>query len=142
MAAFLFKTEPSEYSFADLQRAVKGRWDGVSNATAHIHLRAVKPGDLIYIYHTGQERAIVGTARALSDAYADPAHDTGARTAKGEIKFPVIDLKALAACKKPLTLTGMKADPRFADFALLRLSRLSVMPVPAALAAVIDGLTR
>ncbi len=140
MATFLLKTEPSEFSFADLKAKGRSRWDGVSNATANGHLRAIAPGDELLIYHTGDEKAIVGLARAVSGPMEDPARP--GRTAKGDIKFVVIDVEAVRAIKTPLTLATMKADKRFEGFALLTQSRLSVMPVPASVEKAIRALTK
>lgn len=135
---FLLKTEPSEYSFDDLRREKRCVWSGVSNPAALIALRSIKKGDLAFIYHTGDEKAVVGLARALSAAYQDP--DRPGLNDRGEPKFAVVDLAPVKAAPTPLTLAAMKADKRFADFALLKQSRLSAMPVPADLAALITSL--
>jgi len=136
---FLLKTEPSEYSFDDLRREKRCVWSGVSNPAALIALRSIKKGDLAFIYHTGDEKAVVGLARALSAAYQDP--DRPGLNDRGEPKFAVVDLAPVKAARTPLTLAAMKADKRFADFALLKQSRLSAMPVPADLAALIRAST-
>lgn len=128
MATFLFKTEPVEYSFADLQRDGVTTWTGVKNPTALIHLRAARAGDEVLFYHTGDERAIVGLARVVKAAYEDPA-DRGLND-RGEPKAAVVDLQPVKPLLRPVTLAAVKADKRFADFALVRLSRLSVMHVP------------
>jgi predicted RNA-binding protein with PUA-like domain len=128
MATFLFKTEPSEYAFADLQRDGTTTWTGVSNASALIHLRTARKGDDVLIYHTGDERAIVGVARVVTAAYQDPK--SPGLNDRGEPKAAVVDLKAIKPLPAPILLAAIKADPRFADFALVKLSRLSVMPVP------------
>lgn len=125
-----------------LESAGTSRWDGVSNNAALGHIRSMRTGDTVYIYHTGEEKAIVGIAKVMSDPYPDPKQDVKATTAKGEIKTPVIDVKAVMHIKKPLTLAVMKADPRFADFDLVRLPRLSVMPVPAIIAKIIEASSR
>lgn len=133
MGTFLLKTEPGVYSFSDLVRDKRSTWDGVTNPAALIHLRAIKPGDDLLIYHTGDEKAIVGLARATSGAFEDPKHP--GKTPKGEPKSAVIDLTAVAPAKTPLTLDDVKADPKLggvAGFELVRLPRLSVMPVPPA----------
>ncbi len=140
MATFLLKTEPSEFSFADLQKKGRARWDGVSNAAANGHLRAIAPGDELFIYHTGDEKSIVGLARAISGPMEDPARP--GRTAKGDIKFVVIDVEPVRAIKTPLSLATMKTDKRFEGFALLTQSRLSVMPVPANVEKAIRALTK
>ncbi len=129
MATFLLKTEPGTYSYTDLVREKKTAWSGVANAAALIHLRSTRPGDECFIYHTGDERAIVGLARVASKPYADPAQP--GTTPTGEPKFAVIDLTPVKPAKTPLTLAAMKADAKFKEFALLKQSRLSVMPVPA-----------
>lgn len=133
MATYLLKTEPSVYSFSDLVRDKRTTWDGVSNPAALIHLRAIKPGDELFIYHTGDEKAVVGLARAASAAFEDPKHP--GKNPKGAPKAAVVDLTPVAAAKAPLTLEDVKADPKLggvAGFDLVRLPRLSVMPVPAA----------
>jgi predicted RNA-binding protein with PUA-like domain len=131
MATFLLKTEPSTYSFADLVRQTKATWDGVTNAAALIHLRSIRKGDDLLIYHTGDEKAIVGLARATTGAYADPKQP--GTTPEGKPKFAVIDIAPGKAAATPVTLAAIKADKRFADFALVKISRLSVMPVPSAI---------
>lgn len=139
MATYLLKTEPSVYSYADLVRDKRTTWDGVSNNAALIHIRAARKGDQALIYHTGEERRIVGLAKITSDPYEDPKNP-GLNSA-GAPKMAVFDLAPVAAVKKPLTLQDMKADARFKDFDLLRLSRLSVMPVPPELDRIIRELT-
>lgn len=133
MATYLLKTEPSVYSFSDLVRDKKTTWDGVSNPAALIHIRAIKPGDELLIYHTGDEKAVVGLARAASAAFEDPKNP--GKNPKGEPKAAVVELTPVAAAKTPLTLEDVKADPKLGGvegFDLVRLPRLSVMPVPAA----------
>ena len=128
MAMFLLKTEPDTYSFADLVREKKTAWSGVSNPTALIHLRSVCAGNECFIYHTGDEKSIVGLARALGKPYEDPARPGEAPT--GKPKFAVVDLAPVKAAKTLLSLATMRSDARFAEFILLKQSRLSVMPVP------------
>lgn len=135
MACFLFKTEPSEFSYADLERDGACTWDGVTNAAALIALRACAPGDDVLIYHTGDERAIVGLARITSSAREDPANP-GAN-ARGEPKFAVVDLAPVAHAKAPVPLSRIKDDARFKDFGLVTQSRLSVMSVPPPLAEIL-----
>ena len=118
---WLFKEEPSHFAFADLVREKRTTWTGVRNAVAQKNLRSVRKGDRIVYYHTGDEKAVVGTARALGDAYPDPDDESG--------KLWVVDVGAVAPLPAPVTLARIKADPYFADFALVRLPRLSVMPV-------------
>jgi predicted RNA-binding protein with PUA-like domain len=131
MAVWLFKTEPSEYSFADLQRERRCVWTGVSNPQAVNFLREVAKGDEVLIYHTGDEKAVVGLARVLRGGFPDP--DQPALDAKGRAKFIVCELAPVRPAAKPVPLATIKADARFKDFALLKLSRLSVMPVPPAI---------
>jgi len=118
----LLKTEPSEYSFDDLVREKKTVWNGITNPGALIAMRAAKKGDEAFIYHTGDERRIVGLAALTTDAYPDP-------DAANE-KIVAFDLKPLRAARSPVSLAQIKADPRFKDFALVRQGRLSVIPVP------------
>ncbi|MGD9690285.1 MAG: EVE domain-containing protein [Phycisphaerales bacterium] len=129
MATFLFKTEPTVFSYADLVREGTATWDGVSNAAALQALRTARRGDEVLIYHTGRERAIVGLARVLGSPYEDPAQP--GRTPTGAPKFAVVDLAPVRAAKTPVTLDAIKADARFKQLALVRQSRLSVMTVPA-----------
>ena len=118
---WLFKTEPSSYSFQRLQQDKKTVWDGVKNNLALKHLSGVKKGDWILIYHTGDEKSAVGVAQALSAAYPDPG--------KEDPKLVVVDVKPIEPLSRPVTLAEMKANPKLAKFDLLRLPRLSVMPV-------------
>jgi predicted RNA-binding protein with PUA-like domain len=118
---WLFKEEPSNYSFDALVKDKKTVWSGVKNPLAQKHLREVKKGDRIFYYHTGDERSVVGIAVALGDGYADPADTTG--------KATVVDVGPVKKLARPVTLAAIKADAAFKDFALVRISRLSVMPV-------------
>jgi predicted RNA-binding protein with PUA-like domain len=118
---WLFKEEPTNYSFDALARDEKTVWSGVKNPLAQKHLRSVKKGDAIFYYHTGDEKSVVGIARAMGDAYPDPADKTG--------KAAVVDVAPVKKLARPVTLAEIKADPAFKDFALVRISRLSVMPV-------------
>lgn len=121
MNRWLLKTEPSTYSFADLLREQCATWDGVKNPTALNHLRAMKNGDQALVYHTGDEKAIVGIARIVSNPYVDPK--------LGDPKRVVVDLAPVRALREPIALARIKADKRFAGFSLVRIPRLSVMPV-------------
>lgn len=121
MQYWLLKTEPNDYAFADLTRDSAAVWDGVSNNAALIHLRAMHPGDLALIYHTGDERQAVGLAEITSEPYPDPQQN--------DPKLVVVNLKPLRPLARPVTLTAIKANPAFADFALVRQGRLSVVPV-------------
>lgn len=118
---WLFKEEPSHYSFDALAADKRTVWSGVKNPLAQKHLHAVKRGDRILYYHTGDEKAVVGIAKALGDAYADPADTSG--------KQAVVEVAPVKKLPRPVTLAAIKADATFADFALVRLPRLSVMPV-------------
>jgi predicted RNA-binding protein with PUA-like domain len=121
---WILKTEPSTYSFDDLQREKTAVWDGVKNPLALKHLRAMAPDDEVLIYHTGDEKAVIGQARVTGTAYADPK--------KKDPKLVVIDLAAGARLPSPVTLSAIKADPAFRDLALVRMPRLSVVPATAA----------
>lgn len=127
---WLVKTEPDVYSYDDLARDRKTVWDGVNNPAANINLRAMKPGDHALIYHTGDEKRIAGLAKVVSKAYEDPKHP--GLNGKGDIARPVVDLEPLKPATKQLTLADIKHDDRFEieGFDLVRLPRLSVMPVP------------
>ncbi len=118
---WLFKEEPSHYSFDDLTKDKRTIWSGVKNPLAQKHLHAVKRGDRIFYYHTGNEKAIVGVAKALGDAYDDPKDKIG--------KLAVVDVGPVRKLVRPVTLAEIKADPTFKTFPLVRISRLSVMPV-------------
>ncbi len=131
---WLFKTEPSAYSFADLAAAGRATWDGVKNPLALKHLASVKPGDDVFIYHTGDEKAVVGVARAVGRPYPDPK--------KKDPKLLVVDLEALRPLAAPVTLAAIKASKGFAGFDLVRLPRLSVMPVAEEHAREIERLAK
>lgn len=122
MALWLLKTEPGDYTWDDLCRDRKTAWDGVANALALKHMRTMKKGDLALIYHTGDERAAIGIAELTSDPYADPKEE--------DERLVVVDLKPKRKLAQPVTLSDIKADPAFAGWDLLRISRLSVVPVP------------
>src|ERR1044072_670208 len=118
---WLFKEEPTHYGYDELVKDKKTMWSGVKNPLAQKHLRSVKKGDQIFYYHTGDEKAVVGIAKALGDAYIDPQDKTG--------KQSVVDVGPVRKLPRPVTLAAIKADTAFKDFALVRISRLSVMPV-------------
>lgn len=132
MTTWLLKTEPDGYPFDALVRDGRTVWDGVANAAACIHLRAMRPGDDVLVYHTGSERRIAGLARVVSEPYADPT--APGLNGKGEIARPVIDLVPVQPATRAVTLADIKDDPTFPmeGFELVRLPRLSVMPVPPA----------
>ena len=119
---WLLKTEPGEYAFDNLVRDGKTVWDGVTNALALKYLRSLRKGDELLIYHTGNVRAAVGLAKAASDPYPDPERQ--------DPKIVVVDVVPVRGLKRAVTLEAIKADKRFRDFELVRLPRLSVMPVP------------
>jgi predicted RNA-binding protein with PUA-like domain len=121
---WLVKTEPGTYSYGDLEREQTAVWDGVKNPVALRNLRAMHPGDQVLVYHTGDERAVVGWATVVSSPYSDPK--------KKDPRFVVIDLKAHRRLPLPVTLAQIKADKTFADLPIVRQGRLSVSPVTAA----------
>ena len=118
---WLFKEEPTHYSYDELTRDGKTSWTGVRNPLAQKHLRAVHKGDRIFFYHTGDEKAVVGVMKAAANASPDPADASG--------KLYVVEVTPVRKLKRPVKLSEIKADTAFADFALVRMSRLSVMPV-------------
>lgn len=114
MGHWVVKTEPSTYSYDDLAREGTTVWDGVKNPVAAKHLRAMQPGDDVFVYHTGDEKTIVGLAKVVGQ---DP-------------KLGLPSLKAVRPVPRPVTLAEIKADKTFADLGLVRMGRLSVVPVP------------
>jgi len=120
---WIVKTEPSTYSYDDLARQKTAVWDGVKNNLALKHLRQIKPGDRVLVYHTGDEKAVVGIAEAASEAYPDPKQK--------DPKLAVVDLKAIGRLPRPVPLAEIKKDRAFADLGLVRMGRLSVMPASA-----------
>jgi len=118
---WLFKEEPTHYSFDDFVRDKRTVWSGVKNPLAQKHLRSVKKGDRIFYYHTGNEKSVVGIAKALTDSYPDPKDKSG--------KLAVVDVAPVTKLRRPVTLAEIKARAFFRDFPLVRISRLSVMPV-------------
>jgi predicted RNA-binding protein with PUA-like domain len=120
---WLFKEEPSCYGYADLERDGETLWGGVTNNLALIHLRSVRAGDRILYYHTGTEKAVVGEMRAVADAVPDPK--------AGDPKIVAVKVKPVKRWPTPVTLKAIKADATFADWELVKNSRLSVMPVSA-----------
>jgi predicted RNA-binding protein with PUA-like domain len=121
---WILKTEPSEYGFPDLVRDRRTRWEGVSNAVALKHLRTMLEGDDALIYHTGKEKSLMGRARIASAPYPDPSGT--------DPRLVVVDVEAVEALPRQVSLAEIKADPAFKDLGLVRLSRLSVVPVEPA----------
>ncbi len=121
---WLLKTEPSAYSYDDLEKEGRTRWDGVKNPAALRNLRAMKEGDRVLVYHTGDEKAVVGTAEVVKEAYPDPRYAGGT--------FVVVDIEPRGRLARPVTLAEVKAVPEFAESPLVRQGRLSVVPVTAA----------
>jgi predicted RNA-binding protein with PUA-like domain len=134
MAQWLVKEEPENYNYAQLERDGRTVWAGVKNPVAQKHLRTIARGDRIFFYHTGKEKAVVGIAKAASDAYADPNDATG--------RLFVVDVAPEKALNRPVTLAEIKADKTFADSPLVRIPRLSVMPVTDAQWARVEALAR
>lgn len=123
-AKWLFKTDPDNYSLADLQRDGLTVWDGVSNNLALKHLRMVHRGDLAFIYHTGKEKAVVGIAEITSDPYPNPKQKVS--------RLSVVDIKFRQSLPRPVSLSELRTQAAFRNCDLLRLPRLSVMPVSEA----------
>ena len=123
MNRWLVKEEPTHYSFSDLVRDGKVAWTGVHNPLAQRYLRSMKPGDRVLYYHTGMERSVVGVASVGSPPYPDPGDPRGAFA---------VDLNADRPLPRPVTLAEIRADPELGELALVRISRLSVMPVTTA----------
>jgi len=121
---WLLKTEPGDYSWAELQKAGRARWDGVRNPAALRNLAAMKLGDRVLVYHTGDEKAVVGLAEVVRVAYPDPKYPEG--------KLVVVDLEARARLARRVTLAEIKALAEFKDSPLVRQGRLSVVPLTAA----------
>jgi predicted RNA-binding protein with PUA-like domain len=134
MAQWLVKEEPDHYGYDQLEKDRKTVWAGVRNPLAQKHLRGIKRGDRIFYYHTGKEKAVVATAKAASDAYPDPADASG--------RMSVVEIVPDKKLPRPVTLAEIKSDTSFASFPLVRLSRLSVMPVTDAEWARIEKLSR
>ena len=118
---WLFKEEPGNYSYDELVRDGKTTWTGVRNPLAQKHLQSMKKGDRIFFYSTGDVKSVIGVARAAGEPYIDPAYPTG--------KLYAVDVEPVKKLKSPVTLAAVKADKAFASFPLVRIARLSVMPV-------------
>lgn len=121
MPSFLLKTEPSTYSWSDLVREGRTTWDGITNAAALIAIRQMKQGDEAIIYHSGKDKAIVGVAKIVKGAYQDPKRD--------DPRLAVVEVEPVRALDEPIPLAAIKAVKGLADFQLVRISRLSTMPV-------------
>src|SRR5688572_4132724 len=119
MNYWLLKTEPDSYSWNDLVKDKKTIWDGVRNFQARSNMKKMEKGDIVFIYHTGDEKAIVGEAQVTKSAYPDPK----------DAEWVVVELSPLKPLKKPVTLAQIKSDKRLSDMVLVRASRLSVQPV-------------
>ena len=134
MAQWLVKEEPEHYPYDQLERDRTTVWAGVRNPLAQKHLRAIRRGDRIFYYHTGKQKAVVATAKAASDAYPDPKDAEG--------RLFVVDITPDKKLPRPVTLAEIKADAAFASFPLVRMSRLSVMPVTDAEWARVEKMSR
>ena len=120
---WLVKSEPFKYSWDQFARDGETYWDGVRNPQARNYLAAMKKGDLVLFYHSNEGKEIVGVARVARTAYPDPTTD--------DVRWVVVDLKPVRPLREPVTLAEIRADEKLADVALLRQSRLSVMPISA-----------
>ena len=124
MNYWLVKSEPSSWSWDDQVKKGTEHWNGVRNHQAANNLKAMKKGDRAFFYHSNEQKAIVGIVEVAKEYYPDHTDATG--------KFGMVDVKTVAPVPNPVTLAAIKAEPALADFALVRQSRLSVMPVTAA----------
>jgi len=124
MSYWILKTEPTAYSYDRLEKEKTAVWDGVANPVALKNLRAMEKGDELMIYHTGAEKAVIGTATVTTEAYPDPKANDPAMV--------VIDVKVGKRLPRPVTLVQIKADATFAEMALVRQGRLSVVPATPA----------
>ena len=121
MSFWLAKSDPETYGWTDLLRDKKTAWDGVRNFKARNYIRAMKPGDLVLFYHSGDEKSVVGAMKVISEAFPD-------RTAE-EDGWSAVDVSPAWAMKSPVTLAQIKAEPALKDIYLVRVARLSVMPL-------------
>lgn len=119
MNYWLLKTEPDTFSWDDLEKAGKATWDGVRNFRARSNMKAMKKGDLVFIYHTGDEKAVIGISRVEKEAYPEP----------GDAEWVAVDLVPEKKLKKPVTLAEIKAEADLKEMTLARVPRLSVQPV-------------
>ncbi|HLJ10703.1 MAG TPA: EVE domain-containing protein [Planctomycetaceae bacterium] len=134
MSYWLFKEEPDHYSFEQLFRDRRAVWEGVENNLALKHLRSVRKGDRVFYYHTGKEKAVVGVMEVAKGPYRDPKRD--------DDRFVVVEVKPVRRLDRPVSLAEIKSNPIFANFALVCISRLSVMPVTADEWAEIERLSK
>ena len=121
MAYWLVKSEPSTYSWEQLVKEGRTFWSGVRNFQASSNLKAMKKGDRAFFYHSGEDKAVVGIADIVKEYYPDHTDESG--------KFGMVDVAAVAPLPKPVTLAQIKAEPKLKDLALVRQSRLSVVPI-------------
>jgi predicted RNA-binding protein with PUA-like domain len=124
MAYWLFKSEPGAWSWDDQVKAGAAEWDGVRNHQANNNMKAMKKGDRAFFYHSVNEKSIVGVVEVAKEHYPDPTDKSG--------RFGMVDVKPVVPVARPVTLAEIKAEPALADLALVRQSRLSVVPVAAA----------
>ncbi len=122
MSCWILKTEPTTYSFTDLLKGKKATWDGVRNPQALANIRSMKKGDQVMIYHTGEQKRIIGLAKIISEPYADPKLK--------DPKMAVVDLAPVRKIASEVSLAEIKANPKLKELRLVRQSRLSVIPVP------------
>lgn len=122
MNYWLVKQEPTTYNYDMLEKDKKTTWDGVHNNLAVKYIRLMKKGDVAFFYHTGNEKQVVGIIEITTNSYSNPKED--------DKRFVVVDVKPVSRLKRPVTLDEIKKDNKFKDWELLRISRLSVMPVP------------
>jgi predicted RNA-binding protein with PUA-like domain len=130
MNHFLAKTDPETYSLEHLERDRQTVWDGVRNPQAVRAIRQMRPGDRVYIYHSGGQAAVVGVAEVIGDPRPDP----------NDARSAVVELRFVRRLKRPVTLAEIKQSGQFADWALVRQGRLSTMPAPPAFAAWVEKL--
>jgi predicted RNA-binding protein with PUA-like domain len=131
---WLVKTEPRAFSFDHFEAEGRTRWDGVTNALAQRHIGAMRTGDSVLVYHTGAEKAVVGIAHVVKGPYPDPK--------RKDRKLLVVDLAPARRFPRPVTLAEIKTSAAFAGFDLIRLPRLSVVPVGAAEWKALEALAR
>ena len=124
MAYWLMKSEPGSWSWDDQVKEGVAEWDGVRNYQAANNMKAMKPGDKVFFYHSVNEKQVVGICEVVKEYYPDPSDASG--------RFGMVDIKALRPFKRPVTLAEVKAEPALGDLALVRHTRLSVMPVAPA----------